>query len=198
MSTSTSTTTKGLDGCSDAPSSSTKSDIPIPKESTNKDEPKLTAFQLRQANRLADRMEGFHNHFRHLFRSIYKLADNYEEEDYNTREFISYADQLHQYLGLHHNIEEEYVFPVLAERMPEFRDEHPQSHRAIHDGLDRYEAYLDKCRKDPSKLDPAELKALMESFEQVLFKHLDEEVQSLRWDNIKKYWTLEELRNIPM
>lgn len=36
----------------------------------------------------------------------------------------------------HHTIEERYIFPVLAKRMPEFRDDekHITSHHAIHDG----------------------------------------------------------------
>lgn len=39
-------------------------------------------------------------------------------------------------LTAHHTIEERYIFPVLAKRMPEFRDDekHIKSHHAIHDG----------------------------------------------------------------
>ena len=37
-------------------------------------------------------------------------------------------------LSNHHMIEERFVFPILAERMPQFKAEHLESHKGIHDG----------------------------------------------------------------
>jgi hemerythrin-like domain-containing protein len=35
---------------------------------------------------------------------------------------------------MHHTIEERFLFPILAKRMPQFKDEHIESHKGIHDG----------------------------------------------------------------
>jgi hypothetical protein len=37
-------------------------------------------------------------------------------------------------LTMHHTIEERFIFPILAERMPQFKAEHLESHRGIHEG----------------------------------------------------------------
>jgi hypothetical protein len=42
------------------------------------------------------------------------------------------------------------------------------------------------------------MRACLDGFREVLFTHLDEEVNDLRGENMKKYWTLEELEAIPM
>lgn len=50
----------------------------------------------------------------------------------------------------------------------------------IHTGLDKYSAYISKCRQMPSNYKASELREIMDSFEKVLFQHLDEEVESLK------------------
>lgn len=70
--------------------------------------------------------------------------------------------------------------------------------KEIHAGLDKYEAYLVKCTQQPSKYSADELRAIMKSFEEVLFLHLDEEVLSLKGKNMSKYWTLDEIARLPM
>jgi hypothetical protein len=77
------------------------------------------------------------------FKQIYELADKYEEEGLNLRQFLQHAESLHQRgyhtmrelgrlstdymlssdLHMHHTIEEVHVFPVLATRMPEFKQD---------------------------------------------------------------------------
>lgn len=53
---------------------------------------------------------------------------------------------------------------------------------------------------DPARkiCDGEEVQKLMEAFGAVLRKHLDEEVQTLRADNMRKYWSLDEMRRLPM
>jgi hypothetical protein len=65
-------------------------------------------------------------------------------------------------------------------------------------GLHRYAAYLRKCTQDKAAYQPDELKRIMGSFGPVLFYHLDAEVESLRADNLRRYYTLEEVNRLPM
>jgi hypothetical protein len=69
--------------------------------------------------------------------------------------------------------EERMMFPVLAKRMPEFRDPHVEEHKQIHGGLHRYQAYIQGVRDEPSTYSPAKFREVMASFSNVLFYHLD-------------------------
>jgi hemerythrin-like domain-containing protein len=103
---------------------------------------------------------------------------------------------------MHHTIEERHIFPLLAKYMPKFgigADEvHIKSHRAIHDGLENLEKLVAKWKAEPSKYSPTEMRACLDGFRDVLFDHLDEEVEDLRGQNLKKYMTLEQLATIPI
>lgn len=84
--------------------------------------------------------------------------------------------------------------------MPEFRKELDllRQHKQIHVGLEKLEAYLEKCRTGEVDMRREEIQRLMNDFGEVLWKHLDEEVHTLRADNMRKYWSLEEMRRLPM
>ncbi|KAI9363904.1 hypothetical protein DFJ73DRAFT_472534 [Zopfochytrium polystomum] len=71
-------------------------------------------------------------------------------------------------------------------------------HRRIHGGMDALEAYLDACHAGTRELDWGELRALMESWGDVLLQHLDEEVRLLGADNMRKHWSAAEIRAMPM
>lgn len=103
-------------------------------------------------------------------------------------------------LDFHHSIEEQHIFPVLAKKMPEFRKELEllTQHKKIHAGLEKLEEYLYKCRSGEEDLRREEVKRLMESFGAVLWQHLGEEVDTLGADNMRKYWSLEEMKHLPM
>ena len=81
-----------------------------------------------------------------------------------------------------------YIFPILAEKMPQFAKEgaHLKEHEQIHKGLDEYVAYIKKCRKDGKNWEVDKMKSIMDSFRDILFKHLDHEVESLKGDELKK------------
>ena len=145
-------------------------------------------------------MASFHNKFRSDFKTIHALATTYEKRGLSFPRFVDYALSFNENLGVHHGIEETYVFPALAERMPEFAEdhEHKESHKLIHDGLDKYCDYLKLVKSAPNKYDGAHLQSLMDSLGSVLFKHLEEEERSLGKENMQKYWTLEELKRLPM
>lgn len=63
----------------------------------------------------------------------------------------------------------------------------PDSHHRIHQGLDQYDLLLSKYRADPKEYNPVEFRACLSSFKDVLFMHLDEEVEDLGAANMKKY-----------
>lgn len=122
------------------------------------------------------------------------------------KKYIDEGLQFITYLTNHHNIEETYIFPVLARKMPEFHSggkgkkaaELLQQHKDIHKGMDAMEEYLRGCRKGEVDLEMAVLKAKMDTWGAVLWKHLDQEVEALGAENVRKYLTIEEVRKVPM
>lgn len=119
------------------------------------------------------------------------------------KQFIDTGLQFAQHLTAHHGIEERFVFPMLARRMPEFRagrnaDALLQQHRAIHKGMDQFEAYLKACRARETELELGVLREKMDSWGEVLWTHLDQEVKTLGAENMRRYWTMEEVRSMPM
>jgi len=161
----------------------------------------MSSMEERRWNQLAERMNVFHEHFKREFNEIYALADgSFNKKGMSLRLYLRKADELCEYLTLHHTIEERRIFPVLAKKMPEFRSNqaHIKSHQGIHKGLDALEALLKKWKADPKEYSPEDMKACLDSWREVLFVHLDEEVRDLSGENMKKYWTLQELERIPM
>ncbi|KZT72080.1 hypothetical protein DAEQUDRAFT_723246 [Daedalea quercina L-15889] len=159
------------------------------------------AMQEAKWNSIADHMQSFHDHFKVEFNNIYKLADGtFNSRGMSLHMYLRICSQLVRHLTAHHTIEERYVFPVLAKRMPEFRedDKHIKAHHAIHEGLEKLDVLISKWSKDTKTYSPAEMKGCLDSWREVLFEHLDQEVQDLGAENMKKYWKLEELDQIPM
>lgn len=132
------------------------------------------------------------------------------------RQFLDEGLQFISYLTTHHSIEESYVFPMLAKRMPEFQPPTKkksgaatskssakaaqliQQHREIHEGMDAFEEYVRRCRNGETELEMTALKAQMDSWGKVLWQHLNEEVAALGAENMRKYWSLEEMRRLRM
>jgi len=142
------------------------------------------------------------------------------------RQFIDTGLSFCQHLAMHHDIEEMHIFPLLALRMSEFQspfasqletlkanrsDNNASSaaaaaetrarfvlhHRLIHDGMDELKAYLTACRKGERELEMSVMLTKMDSWGAVLWEHLDEEVQALKAENMRKYWSPEEMRRMP-
>ncbi|WVR07421.1 hypothetical protein IAU60_004462 [Kwoniella sp. DSM 27419] len=159
----------------------------------------------REWNRLAVHMDQFHSHFRYEFNRVYTLADGgFHKEGMSLPRFLREAQQLYSHLDMHHRIET-YIFPVLAKKMPQFAmgkresGEHLKSHKAIHDGLERYDKFIREALEETSNYDAGKLRVIMDGFREVLFTHLDEEVHDLGAESMKAAgWTLDEVRRIPM
>ncbi|KAF2708812.1 hypothetical protein K504DRAFT_380498 [Pleomassaria siparia CBS 279.74] len=163
--------------------------------------PKLTPSEFRQYNRMAEGMDRFHNHFRATWQVLMTACEkNSRPSGMSIRQFIQVGLQLCSQLTIHHGIEEEHIFPVLAKRMPAFRKELEllTQHKEIHKGLDKMEEYLRTCQSGERELRLGELKEVMDGFGGVLWQHLDDEVEQLGAENMRKYWALPEMKNIPL
>ena len=84
--------------------------------------------------------------------------------------------------------------------MPAFQKELEllTQHKQIHAGLDKLTAYLDACSTGERELRLPELKKILDTFGTVLWQHLDDEVRELGAENMRKYWTIDEMRRIPI
>nr|GAT56342.1 predicted protein [Mycena chlorophos] len=161
------------------------------------------ADEERRFNHLGDTMASFHNYFKQEFNTLYDLADgSFTKRGLNLTLYLDIARKLSHHLTMHHTIEERYIFPVLAKKMPQFATDadegHIESHKGIHEGLESLDALVKKFKSEPSTYSPAEMRACLDGFREVLFTHLDQEVSDLSGENMKKIWTLEELSTIPM
>ncbi len=184
--------------------------------------PPLSGHEFRQYNRLAEHMDLFHNHFRSTWNMLWGACTTGRRPGgMSLSAFVGAGLQFVQQLEMHHNIEETYIFPVLAKKMPEFRSgvkgngkgkgkgegegegeggaaELLRQHKEIHRGLDTLQEYLRQCKGGQTELDMAVLRTKMEAWGSVLWTHLDQEVETLGAENMRKYWTVEEIRRIPM
>ena len=113
-------------------------------------------------------------------------------------QFLTYGLNFVSQLGAHHDIEESWVFPLLARKMPEFRrQEHLlEQHREIHKGMDTFQKYIEECQGKKRALKMGELKEIMDGFGTVLWTHLDDEVRTLGANNMRKYWTPKEMNEL--
>jgi len=142
-----------------------------------------------------------HNNFRHTWNTLYKACENSKRPaGMSIRSFLSLGDDFAHHLTVHHTIEEQHIFPVLARKMPAFKKELEllTQHKQIHNGLEKFEEYLAQCRTGEKDLRFGELKACMDLFGEVLWTHLDQEVHELRAENMRKFWSPEEMRRLPM
>ncbi|SGY13623.1 BQ5605_C010g05916 [Microbotryum silenes-dioicae] len=191
--------------------------------------PPRNSTEQREWDRMSIRMNMFHTHFRQTFANVWRMSEKVSPDE--LQDFLDYAEefvrslltlgapagsttifisillaQVHHLEG-HHGIEERYIFPVLAKKMPEFRvgplsdrgmEEHLEEHEQIHAGMDRYQDYIRAARATPTAFSPEKLREIMGSMGPILFYHLDAEVETLKADNLKRYYTLDEVRRLPM
>ncbi|KAI1360991.1 hypothetical protein F5Y08DRAFT_343093 [Xylaria arbuscula] len=214
-----------------SPSPPSPQNDPEPTSAPAPEEPKLPPLspsEFREYNRMAEHMDVFHNHFRSTWNMLYTSASTGKRaQGMSIRSFIQAGLEFIQHLEVHHSIEERYVFPELAVRMPEFRTgkernlpkaekekgeekgeeeekkrkkaaELLQQHVEIHKGMDGLADYLRRCLTGETELQMSVLKTQLDSWGTVLFNHLDQEVRTLGAENMRRYWTLDEVRRMRM
>lgn len=103
---------------------------------------------------------------------------------------------------MHHNIEEAHIFPMLGSRMDAFKADAQtgplEQHRQIHRGMDKLEEYMNQCKSGERNLRRHEAKEILDSFGPVLWTHLAAEVEQLGAENMRKYWSKQEIVRMPM
>ncbi|GKZ24776.1 hypothetical protein AbraIFM66951_002004 [Aspergillus brasiliensis] len=169
--------------------------------------PPLSAGDFRIYNRGAEKMEYFHGFLRHSWNILWDAATTgHRPSNLTVRQFIAEGLRFTDHLETHHGIEETYIFPYLAKKMPEFRTgrggrqsaELLRQHREIHHGLEKLREYLSRCSHEEEDLDLRVLRGKLEGWREVLWTHLDQEVKTLGAENMRRYWSKEEMARIPM
>ncbi|KAK5997479.1 hypothetical protein PT974_02840 [Cladobotryum mycophilum] len=141
-----------------------------------------------------------HNHFRQEWNGLWNTCANGPQPQGNDlAEFLQKGIGFCFMLNVHHSIEEARVSPQLR-RMPEFeKNELMESHHVqIHAGLEDLHAYLEQCQGREARFELGVMKGKMEPWREVLWTHLDAEVRALGAENMRKYFTVEEVRRLGM
>ncbi|KAG4027783.1 hypothetical protein MFRU_027g00720 [Monilinia fructicola] len=174
------------------------------KEKKEEALPKLSAADFRVYNSMAEHMEYFHNHFRQSWTLLHTACTtNQRPRNLSLRQFLQTGLSFISQLEVHHGIEEQHIFPVLARKMPEFKSgknaaELLRQHKEIHKGMDIMQEYLEKCKNGEVELSLRTLGEKMDTFGEVLWTHLDQEVKTLGAENMRRYWSKEEMGRMPM
>ncbi|WQF81198.1 Putative hemerythrin [Colletotrichum destructivum] len=162
----------------------------------------LTPSEFDIYNRLAVMMEKFHSYFRRIWKRLYSAcsAPDHDSPKMTDDQIVREGLFLSCRLANHHNVEESSLFPLLARRMPRFQGDDVllKQHRQIHDGLEDFQQYLEGCRTRKDRLDRQVLKSKMDPWGDVLMLHLDQEVEMLGARYMQKYWTQEEMLEMPI
>jgi hemerythrin-like domain-containing protein len=149
-------------------------------------------------NRFATGMSGAHEYLENAYLDVYELADCYEERGIPLHKYLYLAQDFINQLTHHHTVEEDFLFPMLAQRVPEFKKGavHNKSHQIIHEALVEFEELLNGFKNQPETYSADQVRTVLDSFREPLMKHLVEEVTDLGAENMKKYWTLEEFEKL--
>ncbi|EEH07733.1 conserved hypothetical protein [Histoplasma capsulatum var. duboisii H88] len=165
--------------------------------------PELSAEDFEVFNFFAEKMDFHHNEFRVSWTKLYDACvANELPKDMSLEQFIQLGTEFCNNLEIHHSLEEAWVFPILGQRMPAFKDEHKKvellvQHTHIHTGLTNLLEYLSACKEGKKEFALEDLKAVMDGFREILWVHMDNEVDELRPDKLRKYWSLEEIMAMP-
>ncbi|MCJ1395640.1 hypothetical protein MMC18_008526 [Xylographa bjoerkii] len=124
----------------------------------------------------ASHMTLSHNSIIRGFNSIYQQAPRLQESD--AKDFVGYCLAWYYFVEEHHRYEETRFFLDIEEAVGEkaVMNGEVEQHVAFHDGLERFKIYLLQHEADFSH---AALIAIMDSFSEPLYSHLQSEPQSL-------------------
>lgn len=132
---------------------------------------------------MATEMCNVHNIIIRGMNSIYVQSEHVQSSD--RKAFIGYCLSWHRFISHHHNSEEIGFFKPLQEMIgPDVMAESAEEHRAFHDGLDRYHAYLVSLAGREQDFDGKALVEIVDAFTGALMKHLNNEISAIL--NLKK------------
>lgn len=101
---------------------------------------------------------------------------------------------------MHHSIEEAYIFPKLAQRLPQFApsSQHTKEHQVMHNALESMQREIQRLAKDLKSgkarsqqelsnfYDYDDMRSKVDHLSSVLLPHLAEEEKSLRAASVKE------------
>ena len=128
-------------------------------------------------------MYAVHQVFRDAFGSGAQMVSSVGEEEIERQILVKdYLSDVLALLAVHHEGEDELVWPLLRERAPEHTaliDEMESQHHQIHADLDRAEAALAAWSEHPDESTSAALAAALDAVDATLVPHLDREEQEI-------------------
>ncbi|RHZ61565.1 hypothetical protein CDV55_104254 [Aspergillus turcosus] len=161
-------------------------------ESKASSEQELTPAEFQVYNSLAERMEYYHSAFRAHWRQIYQsCASGQKLSKGSQKAIITSGLSFCVQLQLHHHYEEKFIYPMLATRLPQFRPERhlTDQHDEIEQGIEIIQTYLTDCERRSEWFDVDALRTMMEGVQETLLAHLDDEVEALGAENMRRGWT---------
>ncbi|KIW08533.1 uncharacterized protein PV09_01422 [Verruconis gallopava] len=139
--------------------------------------------KLPPARALAAEMSVVHNGLIRGINSVYNQCVNVATKGskQDKIDFANYASQCAKLLHMHHDHEEETLFPKMNELagVPGLMDGNVKEHAAFHDGFAKYDDYLTLVKEEKVDLDGETLRGLIDNFMPSLYSHLVNEVDSL-------------------
>ncbi|EON97414.1 putative hemerythrin hhe cation binding domain-containing protein [Phaeoacremonium minimum UCRPA7] len=137
--------------------------------------------KVKPVHTIAEEMIIVHNLLLRGINSIYLQCINVERDPAVVPDFVSYAETWGKTVHEHHDAEETLVFPEMEELAgePGLMEANVAQHKAFHDGVGTYQAYLADVGAGKEKYDGQRLKAIIDSFMPVLRQHLSDEIDSL-------------------
>ncbi|KAJ9478203.1 Hemerythrin domain-containing protein [Pseudozyma hubeiensis] len=159
----------------------------------------------------------FHQHFRHATAQISTLLLQLSPTSppkpklQILTNLLYLCSSLCSSLETHHAIEERFIFPTLAKKLPQFAhsSQHTKEHAQMHSALENLEHYVAQVSKDlrsgkikkaeelDQVFDYAKMTKLVEELKSVLLPHLEAEEASLRAPVVKAAgFELGEIKNL--
>lgn len=132
---------------------------------------------------MAGDMTILHNCFLRGINSIYLQCGNVATKG-STKDKLdlaNFAYQWAEWVDEHHRFEEEDLFPRINELagVPGIMDGNVNEHAQFHDGLIKFEEYLNKVKEEKEELSAETMKSIIESFMPALQSHLESEIDTL-------------------
>ncbi|KAJ3543420.1 hypothetical protein NM208_g3588 [Fusarium decemcellulare] len=131
------------------------------------------------AVRLAKNQALTHNVILRSLNASYRQCLAIKPGTTETQDFLFFNQNLCQVLAIHHDVEEEYLFPEIQRLSGNetIMDVNIQEHKAFHDGLDRFEEYITNI--SPADFRGEELQQLLMGFGKAVETHLHHEIATL-------------------
>lgn len=123
----------------------------------------------------------FHNVLLRLVNSMWLQCVNVESSPKHVPTFLNYAKSITELIHLHHQGEEDYVFPAIekATGVPGIMADEIDQHRGFEKGLEEFELYVNAAIEGTEKYDGEKTRRLIDGFMPILREHLADEIATL-------------------